>query len=101
MHECRGTSTGSDGEVISSGPYTYVGPELLDIGGTNVAALHYHRLRNLSGGQTGEEDVDVWFDAATGLVLRNQRVITVRSSALGGVTYEENGSFQLASMAPM
>ena len=66
MQECRGTSTGSDGEVISSGPYTYVDPERLDIGGTKVAALHYHRLRNLTGGQTGTEDVNVWFDAATG-----------------------------------
>ncbi len=102
MQQCRGTSTGSEGEVISSGPYTYVGPELLDIGGTEVAALHYHRLRNLTGGQTGTEDVDVWFDAATGLPLRNQRVITVHSSALiGGVTYEEDGAFQLASMTPI
>lgn len=101
MQECRGTSTGSDGEIISSGPYTYVGPERLDIGGTQVAALHYHRLRNLTGSQTGTEDVNVWFDAATGLPLRNQRAITVHSDSLiGGVTYEENGSFQLASMSP-
>jgi hypothetical protein len=101
MQECRGTSTGSDGEVISSGPYTYVGPERLDIAGTEVAALHYHRVRNLTGGQTGTEDVHVWFDAATGLPLRNQRVITVRSGALfGGVTYEEDGAFQLESMTP-
>jgi hypothetical protein len=101
MQECRGTSTGSDGEVISSGPYTYVGPERLDIGGTQVEALHYHRMRNLTGGQTGTEDVNVWFDATTALPLRNQRVITVHSGALiGGVTYEENGSFQLVSMTP-
>jgi hypothetical protein len=100
IQECRGSSTGSDGEVISSGPYTFVGPELLDIGGAKVAALHYRRLRNLTGGQTGEEDVEVWFDAATGLPLRNQRVITVHSDALGGVTYEENGSFELTSVTP-
>jgi hypothetical protein len=101
MQECRGTSTGSDGEVISSGPYTFVGAERLDIGGTDVEALHYHRLRNLTGGQSGTEDVNVWFDAATGLPLRNERVITVHSGALiGGVTYEENGGFQLTSMTP-
>jgi hypothetical protein len=101
MQKCRGTSTGSDGEVTSSGPYTFVGPELLDIGGTEVAALHYHRMRTLTGGQAGTEDVNVWFDTATGLPLRNQRVITVRSSSLiGGVTYEENGRFQLTSMTP-
>jgi hypothetical protein len=101
MQTCRGTSTGSDGEVISSGPYTFVGPERLDIGGTTVAALHYHRLRNLTGGQTGTEDVNVWFDAANGLPVRNRRAITVRSSSLiGGVVYEENGNFELASMNP-
>jgi len=101
MQECRGTSTGSDGDIISTGPYTFVGPERLDIGGTQVAALHYHRLRNLTGSQTGTEDVNVWLDAATGLLLRNDRVITVHSDSLiGGVTYEENGSFELASMSP-
>lgn len=42
----------------------------------------------------------MWFEAATGLALRNQRSITVQGSALGGVTYEENGSFQLASLTP-
>ncbi len=101
MQECRGTSTGSTGEVVSSGPYTFVGAERLDIGGTEVEALHYRRLRELTGGQTGTEDVDVWFDAASGLPLRNERVITVHSGSLiGGVTYEENGSFQLTSMTP-
>jgi hypothetical protein len=99
--ECRGTSTGSDGDIVSSGPYTYVGPERLDIGGTEVEALHYHRLRNLTGSQTGTEDVNVWFDAATGLPLRNHRDITVHNDSLiGGVTYEENGSFELASISP-
>ena len=101
MQECRGTSSGTSGEVVSTGPYTYVGKEDLDIGGAPVEALHYHRLRNLSGGQTGTEDVNLWFDADTGLPLRNQRAITVRSSSLiGGVTYEENGSFQVASTTP-
>ncbi len=99
--ECRGTSTGTEGEVVSSGPYTFVGPQDLDIGGTKVPALHYHRVRNLTGGQTGTEDINLWFDAETGLPLRNERNITVHSSSLiGGVTYEETGSFQLESMIP-
>ena len=42
----------------------------------------------------------MWFEAATGLALRDQRSITVQGSALGGVTYEENGSCQLASLTP-
>ena len=98
---CLGTSSASTGEVVSSGPYTYVGQENLDIGGQRVAALHYHRVRSLSGGQSGTEDVDTWFDAHTGMPLQNSRVITVHSDSLiGGVTYTETGSFELASMAP-
>ncbi len=101
MQRCHGTSTGSSGEVISAGPYRYVGQEDLDIGGSRVKALHYQRSRTLTGGQTGTEDVNVWFDAQTGLPLRNQRVITVHSDSLiGGVTYTEDGSFRLASMTP-
>jgi hypothetical protein len=101
MQECRGTSTGTDGEVVSTGPYTYLGTETLDIGGVEVEALHYRRSRTLTGGQSGSEDIDVWFQTETGLILQNEREITVRSDSLiGGVTYEESGSFTLVSMSP-
>ncbi len=101
IQECRGTSTGTDGEVISAGPYTYVGSEDLEIGGARVESFHYRRSRTLSGGQTGTEEVDVWFAADTGLLLRNERDIEVRSGSLvGSVTYEEQGSFELTSMTP-
>jgi hypothetical protein len=100
-HICRGTSTASDGEVISAGPYTFIGQEQLDIGGRRVAALRYHRVRTLSGGQNGTEDVTTWFDVTTGLPLQNSRVITVHSdTALGTVTYTEQGKFTLASTTP-
>lgn len=99
--ECRGTSTSADGEVISSGPYRYLGGEDLDIGGRRVSALHYRRERTLTGGQTGTEAGDLWFDADTGMLVRNERTIEVQSdSALGQVTYDETGSFQLVSMTP-
>jgi hypothetical protein len=55
----------------------------------------------LTGGQTGTEAGDFWFDADTGLPLRNRRVITVHSgSPIGRVTYDEKGSFLLVSMTP-
>lgn len=98
---CSGTSTASDGEVTSAGPYTFVGEELLDIDQRGVATLHYHRVRTLGGGQSGTEDVNTWFDATTGLPVKNSRVITVRSdSPLGTVTYTERGSFTLVSLTP-
>lgn len=91
----------SDGEVTSAGPYTFVGEELLDIDQHRVTTLHYRRVRTLGGGQRSTEDVDTWFDAATGLPVKNSRVITVRSdSPLGTVTYTERGSFTLASLTP-
>ncbi len=102
IQRCTGTSTGTSSEVISSGPYTFVGEERLDIGGTAVQALHYHRLRTLSGGQNGTEDVNVWFEPDTGLPLRNTREITVHSDSLiGEVTYTESGSFELTSLTPI
>lgn len=101
-HECRGRSEGSTGEVMSAGPYTFVGPETLEIGGRPVEALHYRRIRELSGGQTGTEDIEWWLDADTALPLRNEREITVGSDSLiGGVTYTERGSFTLQSTTPM
>ncbi len=99
--ECRGTSTSADGEVISAGPYRYLGDGELDIGGRPIRALHYRRERELTGGQTGTESGELWFDADTGLPVRNERSIEVRSdSPLGRVTYQETGSFQLVSMTP-
>ena len=55
-----------------------------------MAALHYHRSRNLTGGQTGIEDVNVWFDSTMRLPLRTSGSSPGRAVPLG-VTYEENG----------
>lgn len=101
MHECSGTSSGTEGEVISAGPYSFEGVDTLDIGGEPVEALHYRRLRNLSGGQAGVEDTELWFHPDSGLPLGNSRRIEVRSDSLiGGVTYSEEGSFELTSLLP-
>ena len=98
---CHGTSTAASGEVIAAGPCRYLGREDLDIGGRRVNALHYRWSRTLTGGQTGTEAGDYWFDAETGLPLQDRRVITVRSdSPIGQVTYKEKGSFHLESMTP-
>lgn len=60
-----------------------------------------HRVRTLTGGQRGTEEVDTWFDATTGLPVRNSRVITVHSdSVFGSVTYTERGTFTLVSSTP-
>jgi hypothetical protein len=55
----------------------------------------------MSGGQTGSEHSDVWFAADTGMPLRNQRTIDVRTSTvIGDVRYTEEASFELADLRP-
>jgi hypothetical protein len=57
----------------------------------------------LSGGQTGRVDVDIWFDAVSGLPLKEAHTIRVVSPApppLGQVTYSEDGIWQLRSTTP-
>lgn len=57
----------------------------------------------LSGGQTGEVHIDIWFAATNGLPLKEEHSISVASPApapLNHVTYTERGSWQLRSMTP-
>jgi hypothetical protein len=53
--------------------------------------------RTLTGAQTGRQRAGLWF-AMNGLPLRNERKITVNTeTAIGSVTYTEDGSFTLTS----
>jgi len=98
---CRG-SGGPDGATsMTTGPYRFIGPEELTIGGTKVAALKYHRQRTMSGGQRGTEQSDVWFAAADGMPLRNIRHLQVTTDTIvGEVTYNEDANFELTSLTP-
>ena len=53
---CRGTSSGTKGVGVTSGPYTFVGDDTVTVGGTAVAAYHFHQERTLSGSQTRHAD---------------------------------------------
>jgi len=98
---CTGTSTEVGGPTGNAGPFTYVGPEVVDVGGTPVPAHRFHGERVLSGAQSGTETTEQWFAVADGMPLRNERRIEVRSdSPIGTVTYTETGDFTLASLAP-
>lgn len=99
---CTGTSTGVDGTTRSSGPYRYVGPSTLTVGGERVRAFHYVRRRTNSGNQTGTERSDVWFSAETGMPLRNERRLEATSdTVIGTVRYTEDGEFALTALAPV
>ena len=101
QQSCTGTTTGSEGVARTAGPYRYVGPETLEIGGQRVRAYRYHRERTSSGSQSGGEQSDVWFSAETGMPLRNQRHLEARTSTIiGDVSYTEDAEFRLSSIRP-
>lgn len=90
-----------DASSVSSGPYRYVGREVLRIGDSDVPAHRYHRERTMRGDQSGSERSDVWFAVDTGLPLRNERSIDVSSNTvIGDVRYTEEASFEATSVHP-
>ena len=49
---CRGTSSGTKGEAVTSGPYTFVGDDVVVVGSDHVPAYHLRQVRTLTGSQT-------------------------------------------------
>jgi hypothetical protein len=98
---CTAKSSGASGVGVSAGTYTYVGPTTVDVGGTRVPAYHFRQHRTMSGNQDGTQDADLWFARDTGLPLRNDRTVDVRTKTVVGTsTYTERGSFVLTSLRP-
>ena len=101
QQRCRGTSSGTKGEAVTSGPYTFVGDTVVVVNGTRVPADHFRQRRTLSGSQTGTQTTDYWFAKRDGLPLRNKRVVTVHTNTVvGSSTYTERGEFELTSLTP-
>ena len=99
--QCRGTSSGTKGEAITSGPYVFVGDEVVVVGNARVPAYHFRQQRTITGSQTGSQTTDLWFARNNGLPLRNARVATVHTdTVVGSSTYTERGNFQLDSLQP-
>jgi hypothetical protein len=100
---CKGHSTTTNGDMVTTGTVRFVAREQLTVDGTTVPVLHYRADRIISGDQTGHESSDFWFATDDGMLVRNERDIEVASPApapLNSVTYREHGWFQLASLTP-
>jgi len=99
---CVGTNDAAEGEMTSTGPYRFAGETTLAVGDTNLDVLHFVRERTMSGAQTGTERTDVWFDAETGLPVRNERNLEAETdTVIGASTYTEQGWFQLAELGTL
>ena len=63
--------------------------------------VHRAGVEVAAAGQDGTEQADVWFAAADGLPLRNERRIEVRTDTIiGETTYTEDAEFELQSIEP-
>ncbi len=98
---CVGRSQTTKTTSSQRGVLTFVGPSAITVGGSRVPALHFSQNLTLTGGQKGSQHEELWIAATNGLPLREQRRITVVSSApapLNEVTYSEQGTWTLTSM---
>lgn len=101
VQTCDVESSAADTPLRTSGRSTFVGRESIDVGGHPVETLHHRRERDITGAQRGVERLDVWFDASTGLPVRNERSVELRTDTpIGSLTYTESGSYSLASATP-
>ena len=81
---------------------TFVGPERLTVGGTEVEALRIVLVGSFTGKAEGTSRDELWLAADTGLTLRWDRSVDTIADAFGGakVRYREQASFVLESLTP-
>ena len=98
---CSGTNTAVAGATTTADRTEVVGREQLRIGDTKVTAVHLRQHDDLTGAQTGANDVEWWFDLRTGLPLQAIRTYRLdTASPVGTITYNEAGRWLLESMEP-
>lgn len=98
---CTGTGEAVEGETVSEGPHRFDGEETLDVDGEAVLTQRYVSERSMSGAQTGTERSTTWFAVGTGLPVRNERTLEVRTDTpIGQSTYTERADFHLLQLEP-
>lgn len=101
QQRCRASSSSVAEEISVRGASQFIGVEPIRVDGTAMAACHIRHDREMSGGQTGSERLDLWLDCRSGLPLRNERRVRARTdSPIGKLTYTEEGSFILQRLDP-
>jgi hypothetical protein len=97
---CLGANSLIDGGFSSSGPYSFIGVEPVDLpdGAVIEASYHFHEVRNVTGTQTGTSAIDWWLDTTTGLPLHIVISTQVTSpSPLGPAKFDENVDYTIES----
>jgi hypothetical protein len=95
------TTCHSPGEtVVFSGQV--LGSSSIEVGGSQVPALHTSLSLTFSGSQSGTNPNSYWISRQNGLILRQQETVDVSQKAgpLGQVHYTEQMAIALDSVAP-
>jgi hypothetical protein len=96
-----GTCSTSDGESDAHYETTFVGLQLLEVGGESVETAHVHLEFEMTGSSRGTSTVDFWLHPETGLIVRQERVVDTYARAVwGDVRYQEEATFHLLSLTP-
>jgi hypothetical protein len=102
-HSCEGSNSLVDGGFGSSGPYAYLGENLIAApdGSTIANAYSFSETRTVTGTQTGSQTIQWWLDTATGLPLRLIVVTQIESpSPFGAATFSEHADYTIESVHP-
>ncbi len=98
---CTGSNTAVHGRSTAATTARIDGTVPLRIRGSVVPTVHELQRIMLRGGQRGTIIENWWFTAGSGLPVRMDRRITIKtSSPIGTVTYHEAGSWQISSLQP-
>ncbi len=101
---CLGSNSLVDGSFGSSGPYSFVGNDVVNLpdGATIPSALHFEMQRTVTGNtQSGSQTVQWWLDTTTGLPLRVAVQTHVNSpSPFGATVFTESADFTIESTTP-
>lgn len=90
------------GASRQEGPASFLGTEVVVVGGAEVPTFHLREQRTFTGGQRGQSEDETWFAVDTLLPVRKLWSTKVdTSSPFGGtVSYEEQGSWQIDALTP-
>ena len=114
-YECSGTILLPASEAVGStsplhcrsrqagqaGVARVVGRETITVGGRRLNTVHVRTKAEIAGGDNGDETVDWWLDAASGLPVRIAMTSrTSRKTVIGRVHYAEDVQLRLVSTTP-
>ena len=100
---CEQRSSTTKTVAQQDGTVTFLGRDSVVVAGHKVPALHAREHLRLSGQQTGDIRIDLWFASANALPLAERhtiRVVSPAPSPIKHVTYTENGHWTITSLAP-